>query len=73
LQALEKAVSTGKWILGESFSAADVYVGSQIAWGMLVKAIEPRKSFQEYVARCAERPAFKRAAAQDEEYIKALA
>lgn len=73
LRALEQAVSNRKWILGEQFSAADVYVGSEIAWGMLAKAIEPRPAFQEYMARCGERPAFKRAAAQDEEYIKALA
>ncbi len=73
LNALEKAITVGPWILGERFSAADVYVGSEIAWGMMAKAIEPRKPFQEYVARCGERPAFKRAAAQDEKYMKELA
>lgn len=73
MNALEKAVSTGNWILGERFSAADVYVGSQIGWGMMVKGLEPRKAFQDYVARCGERPAFKRAAARDEKYMKELA
>lgn len=73
LNALEKAVTAGQWILGDRFSAADVYVGSQIGWGMLSKSIEPRKAFQEYLARCGERPAFKRAAAQDQQYIKELA
>jgi glutathione S-transferase len=73
LNALEQAITAGSWILGERFSAADVYVGSEIAWGMMAKAIEPRKSFQEYVARCGERPAFKRAAAQDAKYMQALA
>lgn len=73
LNALEQAVSAGQWILGDRFSAADVYVGSQIGWGMLSKSIEPRKAFQEYVARCGERAAFKRAAAQDEKYVKQLA
>lgn len=73
LQALEKAVSNGKWILGERFSAADVYVGSQIGWGMMIKAIEPRPAFQEYLARCGERPAFKRMVAQNEQYMKELA
>lgn len=72
LNALEKAVSAGAFILGERFSAADVYVGSEIAWGMMSKALEPRSTFQEYVARCSERPAFKRAAAQDEQYTKEL-
>ncbi len=70
LHALETALSPGPFILGERFSAADVYIGSQIAWGMLVKALEPRKIFQDYAARCSERPAFQRASAQDEKYMK---
>lgn len=72
LRALETALAPGPFILGERFSAADVYIGSQITWGMLVKALEPRKAFQDYLARCSERPAFKRAAARDEKYMKEL-
>ena len=72
LDTLERAVSRGPFILGERFSAADVYIGSQILWGTLVEALEPRQAFQDYVARCSERPAFKRAAAQDEKYMKEL-
>lgn len=72
LNALEKAVTAGKYILGDRFSAADVYIASQIGWGMLAKALEPRKPFTDYVARCGERPAFKRAAAQDEKYMKEM-
>jgi glutathione S-transferase len=72
LNALEKAITPGPFILGDRFSAADVYIGSEIAWGLMAKTLEPRDTFQKYFARCAERPAFKRAAAQDEEYIKEL-
>jgi glutathione S-transferase len=72
LRALETAVSQGPWVLGERFSAADVYIGSEIAWGLMSKALQPRDAFQQYVQRCAERPAFKRAAAQDEQYLKAM-
>ncbi len=64
LDALEKAIAPG-WILGARFSAADVYVGSQINWGLMTKALEPRPAFQPYVARCAERPAFQRVLAAD--------
>ena len=32
LHALERAIAPG-WILGSQFSAADVYLGSQIIWG----------------------------------------
>jgi glutathione S-transferase len=61
LNALEKAITPGPWILGERFSAADVYVGSQIGYAMLVKALEPRPAFERYFERCSERPAHKRA------------
>jgi len=57
---LEKALAPGPNILGAQFSAADVYVGSQIGFGMMVKALEPRPAFQAYVNRLQERPAYKR-------------
>lgn len=72
MNALEKALAPGPFILGERFSAADVYVGSQIAWGMRMKGIEPRPAFQQYVGMLTERPAFKRVVAQNEEYLKQL-
>ncbi len=63
LNALERALQPGPYILGERFSAADVYVGSEIVWGMLSKSLEPRPVFQQYVARFAERPAYQRISA----------
>jgi glutathione S-transferase len=60
LNALEQAVVPGPFILGEKFSAADVYLGSQIGWGLMVKALEPRQAFREYSERIMERPAFQR-------------
>lgn len=65
LNTLEKAITPGPFILGERFSAADVYAGSQIGWGMMTRSIEPRAAFQSYLARCSERPAFKRFTEQD--------
>jgi glutathione S-transferase len=66
MSALEKALTPGPFILGGRFSAADVYVGSQIGWGMMIKAIEPRPIFQSYVGRLSERPAWKRFGEQTE-------
>lgn len=60
LAVLETALSPGPYILGETFSAVDVYVGSQIQWALMVKAIEPRPLFSQYVERCAARPAMQR-------------
>lgn len=64
LAALETAVAPG-WILGDQFSAADVYLGSQITWGLMTKALEPRPVLQRYAERCATRPALQRATAAD--------
>jgi glutathione S-transferase len=61
---LERALTPGPYILGDRFSAADVYVGSQVGFGMMAKALEPRPVFQSYHARMTERPAWKRAEEQ---------
>lgn len=65
LDALEHAVSQGPYILGERFSAADVYVGSQIGWGLFQKTIDPRPAFTSYFARLHGRPANQRMVAQN--------
>lgn len=68
---LEKAVGSGPWFLGERYSAADVYVGSAIAWGLQFKLLPERDVFKRYVARLAERPARQRALAIDEKIAAA--
>jgi glutathione S-transferase len=60
LNALEKAVTPGPFVLGERFSAVDVYLASQIGWGLGTKALEARPAFERYSARCTDRPAFER-------------
>jgi glutathione S-transferase len=62
---IEKAVEKGPWFLGARYSAADVYVGSAIAWGLQFKLLPERDAFKRYVARLAERPARQRAIAID--------
>ncbi|MDP9008607.1 MAG: glutathione S-transferase family protein [Pseudomonadota bacterium] len=66
LNTLEKAISPGPFVVGERFSAADVYVGSAIGWGLMMKAVEPRPAFAAYMARVTQRPAHQRAMAQSE-------
>jgi glutathione S-transferase len=61
LDALESAVSQGDYLVGASFSAADVYVGSHIGFGLQFGTIEKRAAFERYVARLSARPAFQRA------------
>jgi glutathione S-transferase len=60
LATLATALAPGPFILGDRFSAVDVYVGAQIYWGMMAKGIEPRPVFEQYTTRCTARPAFQR-------------
>ena len=61
LDALESAISKTPYIAGETFSAADVYVGSQISWGLQFGTIDKRDSFSTYAARVTDRDAYRRA------------
>ena len=69
LNALESAVSGRKYIVGDRFSAADVYVGSQIGTGLKFGTIEKRPAFETYWAGLCGRPAFLRATEIDDALI----
>jgi glutathione S-transferase len=61
VNALEYAVTQSEYIAGDRFSAADVYVGSQIGWGMMFGTLEKRPAFEAYWQRISSRPAAIRA------------
>ncbi|MBL8532111.1 MAG: glutathione S-transferase family protein [Hyphomonadaceae bacterium] len=61
IDVLERAVSGSDYLLGERFSAADVYLGAQIGWGLQFGNIERRPAFVAYVQRIQSRPAAARA------------
>ncbi|HYI48647.1 MAG TPA: glutathione S-transferase family protein [Allosphingosinicella sp.] len=61
IDALEVAIAPGPYICGEQFTAADLYVGSQIGFGMMFGSIEKRPSFEAYFGRLQARPAAIRA------------
>jgi glutathione S-transferase len=65
LRTIEAALTPGPWLLGEKFSAADVYIGSQIAFATMMKGLEPPPALSAYAARCRDRPALQRAQALD--------
>lgn len=69
LNTVEHAVSQAPFIAGDTFTAADVYCGSHIGWGMQFESIERRLAFEAYFARVSERPAYARAAAMDDALI----
>ena len=61
MDALEHAVSGPGFIAGDKFTAADLYVGAHVNWGMQFESIERRPAFEAYWERIGDRPALKRA------------
>ncbi len=67
VDALEGAVvAGGPWLLGERFSAADVYFGSQVSWGLMFKTLPKCPAFEAYAQRLQAREAYVRAASIDD-------
>ena len=66
VDTLEKAVEAHPYIAGDRFTAADVYVGSQVGWGLQFGTMPKREAFVAYWGRLAEREAYKRASALDD-------
>ena len=61
MDTLERAVAGGGYIAGGRFSAADVYVGSHVGWGLQMGTIEARPAFVDYWSRLQGRDARRRA------------
>jgi glutathione S-transferase len=71
MEVLEAAVSKSAYLLGDEFSAADVYLGSQIGFGLRFGSIDKRPAFEAYFAQMQARPALQRAAGIDDQLIAA--
>jgi glutathione S-transferase len=69
MDALEGAVSAGEYLAGGRFSAADVYLGSQIGWGMQFGTMEKRPAIERYWARIGTRRAAVGAKAIDDALV----
>jgi glutathione S-transferase len=61
IDVMEHAVTGNGFIAGERFSAADVYCGSHIGWGLQFNTIESKPAFKDYWGRIRDREALKRA------------
>ena len=60
-RVLDQALAGRTYILGEQFSAADVMIGSTLAWGQFMGVLAGHPTLEQSVARIAARPAFQRA------------
>ena len=57
MDVLEQAVSQGPYLVGTAFTAADLYIGSHLGFGMQFGMIDKRPAFERYVANLMARPA----------------
>lgn len=60
LKVLEDRLNKGPYILGDKFSAVDLYLASSMGYTLMMKGLDPRPTFTSYVERCMNRPAAKR-------------
>ena len=71
IDTLEKAVDSARpWLCGEQFTAADVVVASYVGFYTMMKMMEPRPVFEEYVKRAEARSAAIRANEKDDALLK---
>jgi glutathione S-transferase len=57
---LEGRLADSPYVAGDRFTAADVYVGSQVGWGLMFQTLPARPAFVAYWDRLKDRPARQR-------------
>jgi len=60
------------YVCGDRFTAADIYVGAQVDWGLVFKTLPEREEFVAYAERLRGREAYKAAKAIDGAHIEAM-
>ena len=66
LRVLEQAVAGREHLVGDRFTAADLYLTAALGWGMYAGGIEKRPAFERYVQPIMQREAYVRATATDD-------
>ncbi len=69
MDTLELAIRDKSYVAGDKFTAADVYFGSQIGWGLMFESIPKRPAFEAYWNGLKDRPAAIRAREIDDALI----
>ena len=69
MSTLDQKLSATPYVTGDTFSAADVYLGSHVGWGLMYGTVEKRPSFEAYFDRLKSRPAYVRATEKDDELV----
>lgn len=69
MDALDGWFATHDYVCGDRFTMADVYVGSQVDWGLAFKSFPARPSFAAYAERLRARESYQAAKAIDNALI----
>ncbi|MCW4113763.1 glutathione S-transferase family protein [Aurantimonas sp. MSK8Z-1] len=69
VETLDQLLSGTDYVAGNRFTAADLCLGALLNWTMAFGIMDKRPSFERYVSRLTERPAYGRATAIDEALI----
>jgi glutathione S-transferase len=69
MAVLEQAVSGTEYLVGNTFTAADLYVGAHIGFGLMFGTIEKRPAFLQYWQKLSARPAAVRAREKDDALV----
>ncbi len=66
IETLQLGLQPGPWLLGETFSAADVLVGSSVNFMRLFGILPDNAVLNDFVGRCLARPAYAKALGRDQ-------
>jgi glutathione S-transferase len=61
IETLERGIDGRNWILGDTFSAADVMLGSSVVFLRMFEMLPDSETLEGYADRCLARPAYRRA------------
>ncbi len=61
LNTIEQTLAKQPYLCGDQFTTADLLMASYIGWHMMMKVLEPNPVFSQYVERCENREAARRA------------
>jgi glutathione S-transferase len=59
-KVIADGIGRGPYLLGDQFSAADVMIGSTLAWASFMGLLDGQPALATYVERLAQRPAYQR-------------
>ena len=67
ISTLEKRLENGPWLLGESFSGADIITGSSVVFMQMFGMLPESETLATYAKRCLDRPAYQKALALEQD------